>query len=631
MLDKLNVFGKRLLCVLATAILPSVCGQDNFRADGTQYDIVGGLLGDQAHPQVAFGANGGFVVWDDNVYDGDGLGIVARRIDNTLSGAFDVFRVNKDTRGDQEKPKVALLANGGAAFVWQGNQGGRVQVYARFVTPAGAYTSPEFLVSAEDANVQADASVAGLKDGTAVVVWANQNRDGSMQGVFGQKFNADGSKIGGTFQINQYTPYNQRTPALTALSTGGFAVAWASEVGSDLTGDFDIGIYGRVYDAAGAIGNEFRVNGGTNLCANPAIAANLDGGFLVAWGESSTDPVRSWDVYARAFDGTGKPLNLGPWINNQTYGDQFAPKVAGGRSYLVTWTSMGQDGSQEGVYGRYLTSKGGFQGDEFRVNTVVAGQQLHPTVASDNADRYLSVWTSFVGGPGSFELFAQRYSAAPDNLPSIENVFASAVGQTNVSVAWEPVQGYSVTEYRVYVDDAGVALTTTNAYLMVGGFSAGTDHSFKVSYKLADDRISPVTTVAAHAVTWGADLKGSKGGPPDGLPDDWQTLYWGKSTNWPRPDEDSDGDHASNLEEFLAGTDPTDPDSVLLLTLQAGPGWRHLTWKTVPGMVYQLQVSTGGIKTWKNSGGARFARESQDSVTLTESTSASYYRVLRLR
>src|SRR2546425_7220543 len=49
----------------------------------------------------------GFLVWQDNVTDGDGLGISARRITGNLSGLFGVFRVNEQSAGDQENARVA--------------------------------------------------------------------------------------------------------------------------------------------------------------------------------------------------------------------------------------------------------------------------------------------------------------------------------------------------------------------------------------------------------------------------------------------------------------------------------------------------------------------------------------------
>lgn len=43
----------------------------------------------------------------------------------------------------------------------------------------------------------------------------------------------------------------------------------------------------------------------------------------------------------------------------------------------------------------------------------------------------------------------------------------------------------------------------------------------------------------------------------DGLDDDWEMAYFGHLNYG--ADDDPDGDLATNLEEFIAGTDPTDP------------------------------------------------------------------------
>src|ERR1017187_602325 len=89
---------------------------------GTNYAIVGSLPGDQVFPDAALNPSGGFAVWQDNITDGSGWGVSARRLDGTLSGTLSTFRVNVQGTNDQENPRVALLKNGGAAFVWQGGK-----------------------------------------------------------------------------------------------------------------------------------------------------------------------------------------------------------------------------------------------------------------------------------------------------------------------------------------------------------------------------------------------------------------------------------------------------------------------------------------------------------------------------
>ena len=59
----------------------------------------------------------------------------------------------------------------------------------------------------------------------------------------------------------------------------------------------------------------------------------------------------------------------------------------------------------------------------------------------------------------------------------------------------------------------------------------------------------------------------------DGLPDCWELAYWSSIYSY-GPTSDPDNDGVNNLQEYLDGTDPTDPHSMLarLTLLTAGPG-----------------------------------------------------------
>ena len=141
-----------------------------------------------------------------------------RLIDSTLSGAFNVLHLATKTAGHQERPRAAILAGGGgAAFVWQSGPDGAQQVYTRVIDSGSIFSGDEVAVSVRSDLHQITPAVAGLVGGNYVVVWSSFGQDGSMQGVYGAFFDSTAHKIGAEFQINQFTQFNQRNPAVMAL------------------------------------------------------------------------------------------------------------------------------------------------------------------------------------------------------------------------------------------------------------------------------------------------------------------------------------------------------------------------------------------------------------------------------
>jgi len=70
--------------------------------------------------------------------------------------------------------------------------------------------------------------VTALADGGFVAAWEYDGQDGSGTGVYGQRYDADGNAQGAGFRINTTTADDQLDPSVTALSNGGFVVAWQS-------------------------------------------------------------------------------------------------------------------------------------------------------------------------------------------------------------------------------------------------------------------------------------------------------------------------------------------------------------------------------------------------------------------
>ena len=99
---------------------------------------------------------------------------------------------------------------------------------------------------------------------------------------------------------------------------------------------------------------------------------------------------------------------------------------------------------------------------------------------------------------------------------------------------------------------------------------------------------------------------------------------------WPRPSDDSDGDGASNLQEFLAGTAPQEANSVMRVQLVSTAQGTRLSWNGQPGFIYQVQVSEN-LDFWTDFGSPRFAVGTTDSILVNGIGSAAYYRLIRLR
>jgi hypothetical protein len=80
----------------------------------------------------------------------------------------------------------------------------------------------------------------------------------------------------------------------------------------------------------------------------------------------------------------------------------------------------------------------------------------------------------------------------------------------------------------------------------------------------------------------------------DGLPDSWELACFG-NTNQPATgvSGDYDGDGSSNLDEFLAGTHPTNEASLLQLTgFSATNGPASVSWVAVPYRYYDVEACT---------------------------------------
>jgi len=86
----------------------------------------------------------------------------------------------------------------------------------------------------------------------------------------------------------------------------------------------------------------------------------------------------------------------------------------------------------------------------------------------------------------------------------------------------------------------------------------------------------------------------------NGTPQWWLAQYGWTSSFDAAATADADGDGQNALQEFLAGTDPTDPASVLCARIEAGPsnGSILLSWPSIAGKTYRIEQATDLAGSW---------------------------------
>ncbi|GAB1459278.1 hypothetical protein MASR2M50_10520 [Thauera sp.] len=180
-------------------------------------------------------------------------------------------------------------------IVWSdasGNDGSSYGVFGRLYDADTASFGSTFLVNTTTASQQSGASddnhapnVAMLAGGGFVVVWSSTANDDSGWAVVGQRFDAAGNKVGGEFRVNESTTGSQYMAEVTALSTGGFVVAFYNDnydvSGSGTQNDVHI----REYDAVGnAIDGQRKLESPDNSTAYQPVVADLgSGNFAVIY------------------------------------------------------------------------------------------------------------------------------------------------------------------------------------------------------------------------------------------------------------------------------------------------------------------------------------------------------------
>jgi len=133
-------------------------------------------------------------------------------------------------------------------------------------------------------------TVAVQPDGGYIIVWIDAGNDGQGTGIYGQRFNANGTKAGAEFLVNTTTSGDQYSPSLAVAPDGSFLVAWEGPGTS-------IDAFAQKFTKLGVKdGTEFLLN--TSVSGNqryPEIQFYPDGTFVAAFVDGAQTVLQRFD------------------------------------------------------------------------------------------------------------------------------------------------------------------------------------------------------------------------------------------------------------------------------------------------------------------------------------------------
>lgn len=332
---------------------------------GQRYDANSNPVGTefQINPTIREGGDavlaaeldrGGFVVvWEDK-----NEGLYGQRYDANCNSVGSEFQINSSiVSSSAYRNDATLVALDGGGFVVTWYQSDKVSpteyqrnLYGRLYDSFGKAVGSDFQINTEDGNYKhgflGQNPVAALDGGGFVITWLSPD-----QSILGQRYDANGVRLGGNFQANTYDSGQQMTPTVAALNGGGFVMVWRSS-------DTLPPIMGQLYDASGdRVGGEFRVNDGPEEAATDRsfrvdVNALSDGGFAVTWA--------SYDMYIQQYDASGNRVGDSPKIVSHPYSESRHKEsftMLSDGSAIVAWEHYPAAAENEaGIFGQMLRS-----------------------------------------------------------------------------------------------------------------------------------------------------------------------------------------------------------------------------------------------------------------------------------
>ena len=376
-------------------------------------------FGEQSHSEVAVLSDGKFVVtWRSESSDGDGYGIAAQLFSATGVAVGSEMQVNETVAGDQTNVQVTALSNGGFATTWTsyGQDSDRGGVYAKIYDGSASVVAQEFHVNTTSTGNQGDywdgLSLDQLSNGNIILAWSSDQNSNSSTDVYAKIISSTGATVFDEFILNSTTVSVQDDPKVTATQDGGFIAVWQSY---DPDGTY-FDIQAQKFNVDGvAQGAEFTVNSEkASQQLSPEITELTNSDYVVVWASAEQDTANSYGIFGQLFEANGTAKGAEFQVNTYVEGRQDSPSIAalsdGG--FVVSWNSVGQDGSNYGVYAQKFTSAGAKDGSETRLAENTEMNQMFASIDATDNGNFIASWHSNHDGVEytPYDIYADIYN-----------------------------------------------------------------------------------------------------------------------------------------------------------------------------------------------------------------------------
>lgn len=365
--------------------------------------------------------------------------------------------VNTETNFNQEYPAVAMNAAGNFVVTWASysNFSSIYDIKAKlFVNNVGG---AEILVNTTTINSQQNPVVDIRDNGEFIIAWDSWFQDGSDRGVFAQRFDAVGNKIGNEFRVNTRSLYSQAKPRLKYFTDGSFIVIWESWK-QDIVTPSGYGLYGKIFNADGSEKvEEFRINTFTNDYQwFGDVEAFYDNTFAVVWCSWEQDG-DDGGIYFQRFDELGNKTGLETRINQTTLYYQWLPKIRklpSHKNVAIVWSSWKQDGDREGVFAAFVNENNELISLETQVNDYTSSFQWEPDFVALSDTELLVTWSSWQQMGNDYNIIAKPFTPIlpAGYLNPEQNVHLNGRSSTKIKVHVVDQQQANNHTYRVTFD-----------------------------------------------------------------------------------------------------------------------------------------------------------------------------------